>query len=310
MNDSYPVISVITATYNRSNVLRHTIESVQRQECPYSWEHIIVGDGCTDDTEAVVREFNDPRLSFFNLENSVGEQSGPNNEGFKRARGRYIAYLNHDDLWFPDHLSLAMKALIESDRDGVFCQGFILSPDQAVRLCGVSQDGSYHLNMSVPASLWVMKRETIESLNGWRPARDMVIVPSQDFLIRALKAGLHIRMVDVATAILIQSGSRKNCYVRRDEQEQADALQSMKTNPFFREYLLHKGLVRYEMLDRSIPIWPLFLRMSYNILKRMGQFLGITPVYMFSLLTFCRKGSRIRRLRRMRGLSENVLDEK
>lgn len=310
MNDECPDVSIITATYNRSNVLRHTIESVQRQQCPWSWELIIVGDACTDDTEAVVQGFKDPRISFFNMETSFGEQSGPNNEGFRRAKGRYIAYLNHDDLWFPDHLAQAVSHLIQTDCDGVFCQGFILFPDQTLRLCGVSQDGSYHPNISVPASLWLMKRETIERLNGWRPAGEMIIIPSQDFLLRAAGAGLHIRMVNAATAVLIQSGRRRNCYARRDEQEQAEALQRMKEDPFYREHLLHKGLVRHEMLDKSIPIWPLFRRLAHNSLKRLGRLLGINPALMIYLVTFRRKGSMIRRLRRRRGLSASVPGKK
>ncbi len=249
MNDLCPDISIITATYNRSNVLRYTIESVQRQQGPYSWELIIVGDACTDDTEAVVKGFKDPRISFFNMETSFGEQSGPNNEGFNRAKGRYIAYLNHDDLWFPDHLAQAMSHLIQSDCDGVFSQGILLLPNQTVRLCGVSGNGLYHDNMGVPASLWLMKRETIERLNGWRPAKDMILVPSQDLLVRSLKAGMSIRMVNAATAILIQSGRRKLCYAKRDEHEQAQAMQRMKTDPYYREFLLHHGLAGYERLD-------------------------------------------------------------
>jgi glycosyltransferase involved in cell wall biosynthesis len=66
------------------------------------WELIVVGDRCTDDTEVVVRGFPDPRIRFVNLERNFGEQSVPNNEGVRLAQGRFIAYLNHDDLWLPE----------------------------------------------------------------------------------------------------------------------------------------------------------------------------------------------------------------
>ena len=85
-----PLVSIILATYNRSPVLAHAIESVRRSTLT-DWELIVVGDGCTDDTAAVVASFDDPRVTFINLPRNVGEQSGPNNEGLRLARGRYIA---------------------------------------------------------------------------------------------------------------------------------------------------------------------------------------------------------------------------
>jgi glycosyltransferase involved in cell wall biosynthesis len=94
-----PAVSVVTATYNRSNVLRYAVESVLAQSFR-DWEIIVIGDACTDDTAAVVASYEDSRIRFTNLERNFGEQSGPNNAGFAISRGRYIAYLNHDDLWF------------------------------------------------------------------------------------------------------------------------------------------------------------------------------------------------------------------
>src|SRR5689334_3630760 len=88
-----PSVSIIIATYNRANVLRYAIESVRWQTCT-DWELWVVGDACTDDTEQVVRSFEDPRIHFLNLPKNVGDQSGPNNEGVRRSRGKFLAYLN------------------------------------------------------------------------------------------------------------------------------------------------------------------------------------------------------------------------
>jgi glycosyltransferase involved in cell wall biosynthesis len=82
-----PVVSVIMATYNRSNVLCYAIESVLWQTFK-EWELWIVGDACTDDTATVVASFKDKRIHFVNLPVNTGEQSGPNNEGVKRSTGR------------------------------------------------------------------------------------------------------------------------------------------------------------------------------------------------------------------------------
>ncbi|HEX7502350.1 MAG TPA: glycosyltransferase [Acidobacteriota bacterium] len=83
-----PLVSVVTATYNRSHVLSAAIASLRGQTLT-DWEQIIVGDACSDDTERVVAEFADPRLRFVNLEENIGEQSGPNNAGIRLAvKGR------------------------------------------------------------------------------------------------------------------------------------------------------------------------------------------------------------------------------
>src|SRR5262245_41215209 len=108
-----PAISVVTATFNRSHVLRLAIESVRRQTVS-DWELIVVGDACTDDTAAVVAGFGDERIRFVNLARNHGEQSVPNNAGTELANGRYLAYLNHDDLWFSDHLETLRTALDSS----------------------------------------------------------------------------------------------------------------------------------------------------------------------------------------------------
>jgi len=92
-----PKVSIVVATFNRSNVLRHTIASVIESTFG-DWEMIVVGDACTDDTESVVGSFGDSRISFVNLESNWGEQSKPNNEGFARSKGAFVAFLNHDDL--------------------------------------------------------------------------------------------------------------------------------------------------------------------------------------------------------------------
>jgi len=81
-----PRVSVIIATYNRSDVLRCAVATVQFQTLA-DWELIVVGDECTDETASVMREFKDPRIRFVNIPENLGEQSGPANRGFEIAQG-------------------------------------------------------------------------------------------------------------------------------------------------------------------------------------------------------------------------------
>lgn len=90
------------ATYNRSNVLPYSIASALNQTCS-NIEILVIGDGCTDDSEKVVNDMADDRVRWIGLPENCGHQSGPNNVGLSEARGKYIAYLGHDDLWLPHH---------------------------------------------------------------------------------------------------------------------------------------------------------------------------------------------------------------
>ncbi len=105
-----PLVTVIIPTYNWSTVLPFSVGSALGQTYR-NLEVLVVGDGCTDDSEAVVRAIDDPRVRWINLSENTGHQTGPNNEGLRQARGELIAYLGHDDLWLPHHLALLVGAL-------------------------------------------------------------------------------------------------------------------------------------------------------------------------------------------------------
>src|SRR5437773_8305304 len=114
-----PAVTVIIPTYNWSSVLPYSIGSALRQTFT-DFELLVVGDGCTDDSEAVVGRIGDSRVRWINLPTNTGHQSEPNNEGLRQARGQYIAYLGHDDLWLPHHLSCLVSAL-EQDAYLAYC---------------------------------------------------------------------------------------------------------------------------------------------------------------------------------------------
>ncbi len=127
MDPANPLVSVIVPTYNSSRTLRSAVASVLRQETG-DLELLVVGDGCTDDSAEVVAAVADGRARWVDLPANSGGPSRPRNEGLRLARGRLIAYLGHDDLWFPWHLSVLVAAIAERGADLVSSLGIYLEP--------------------------------------------------------------------------------------------------------------------------------------------------------------------------------------
>lgn len=106
--DATPLVTVVIPTYNWATVLPYSIASVLGQTMG-DFELLVIGDGCTDESGEVVRAIGDARVQWINLAANCGSQVGPNNEALRRARGTYMAYLGHDDLWLPRHLEYLVR---------------------------------------------------------------------------------------------------------------------------------------------------------------------------------------------------------
>jgi glycosyltransferase involved in cell wall biosynthesis len=108
------LISVVIPTYNRSNIISKTINSVINQTYA-NWECIVVDDFSTDDTEQVISRINEceQRVRYTVNKQSKGAQ-GARNTGIKEASGEWIAFLDSDDEWVPTKLELQMKVLAEN----------------------------------------------------------------------------------------------------------------------------------------------------------------------------------------------------
>jgi GT2 family glycosyltransferase len=191
-------VTVIIATYNRSALLRLAVESVLRQDFG-DFEVWVVGDGCTDDSQQVVAALGDPRVHWLNLSYNSGSQAAPNNAGLERARGTYVAYLGHDDLWFPWHLASLVDCIERTGADFAYPIIARIGPD------GV-RDASGPLWSTVNPSGWLHRREIVAQTGYWRPQeqinRQAVDV---DFLARMAAAGLKMAFCPRLTVVKFPS---------------------------------------------------------------------------------------------------------
>jgi glycosyltransferase involved in cell wall biosynthesis len=219
---SEPAASIIIATYNRPSVLRYSIASVLQSDFA-DWELIVVGDGCTDDTEEVVRAFADPRISFMNLPGNSGGQSAPNNAGLALARGRYIFFLNQDDMYFPDHLRRSVEFMDREGADLAWSPVLLLHqsgsetgpPDPSrdvVWLDGGVPAGTFDPGAFIIASSWVAKRQTCLAVGPWRSEEQTRLSPSQEWLFRAYQQGRRLAYHRHVSVLCIHAGSRRLSY--------------------------------------------------------------------------------------------------
>jgi glycosyltransferase involved in cell wall biosynthesis len=110
MKNESPLVTVIMPTYNQQKFLSRAINSLLRQTL-CNWELIIVNDGSTDNTQSVVEDFlEDGRIKYLTNASNKGIGNSINN-ALEIAKGKYIAYLPSDDIFFKDHLQSLYETL-------------------------------------------------------------------------------------------------------------------------------------------------------------------------------------------------------
>jgi glycosyltransferase involved in cell wall biosynthesis len=97
-----PKVSVVIPTYNRSKLLKKTLQSVLDQTYR-DYEILVVNNSSTDDTKEMIESFEDPRIRVLDIQNQ-GVIAKSRNLGMRNAQGEYIAFLDDDDLWLPEKL--------------------------------------------------------------------------------------------------------------------------------------------------------------------------------------------------------------
>lgn len=106
------LVSIIMPSYNTANYIAASIQSVLDQTYP-NWELLLVDDCSTDDTDAVVAPFlSDARIRYLKNEQNSGAAIS-RNRALREAKGRWIAFLDSDDLWYPTKLEAQLRFMQE-----------------------------------------------------------------------------------------------------------------------------------------------------------------------------------------------------
>jgi glycosyltransferase involved in cell wall biosynthesis len=231
-----PQVSVIVATYDWSSVLRHAVASVLAQTFT-DFELLVVGDACSDDSAAVVASFRDRRVRWHNLASNFGSQSGPNNAGLELARGRYVAYLGHDDLWLPEHLALLTRRLEATGADFAFTVSSLVLPDDGRWVSGLLDGPFGARDFVVPSSL-MHRHEAVARIGPWPDYREIALPPDVEWQQRAVAAGLRFAAVPRLTVVKFPSAVRRDSYLHRSDREQADWSRRLRDEPDLEQHEL------------------------------------------------------------------------
>lgn len=110
----YPLISIITPVYNAENYIRDCINSVQSQSYQ-NWELILVDDCSTDTSIEIINEYlNDNRIKLIKNSINLGAPYS-RNKGIESSKGDYVAFIDSDDIWDHNKLSIQLQGMLDKD---------------------------------------------------------------------------------------------------------------------------------------------------------------------------------------------------
>lgn len=232
-----PRVSVCIPSYNLASVIGETIRSVLAQTFQ-DWELLIEDDGSTDNSVAVIAEFQDPRIKFVASPQNIGQNATTNNL-VKRAAGEYICLLPADDLIDPTKLEKQVAYLDEHPECGICftrqrfidMQGNEMQPSNTAVFEPANMKRDMWRKRFLISNCFViascMYRRTIHYEVGYFD-ESLHLLADLDFYIRAVKDhDLHIIMEPLAT-MRIRDGANLSFPSVQNLEKQADEMQLIR----------------------------------------------------------------------------------
>lgn len=191
------LVSVMMPVHNAERYVAGAVESLQRQTHT-AWELLVVDDGSTDGTFQIVSEIQDRRISLARQANA-GEATA-RNRALEDARGEFLAFLDADDRFLPDHLSQSVDYLLaHPEDDAVYTDGYHIDEDgkRTSKLSSrrrgpftgdIFEEVVRASDVFGPPICVVLRRRLVEG-HGLAFDPKIVIGPDWDFFVRASEVG-------------------------------------------------------------------------------------------------------------------------
>lgn len=192
------LVSVVIPTFNHARFLRTSLGSVVNQTFS-DWEAIVVNNFSTDETEEVVRSFADPRITLVNFHNH-GIIAASRNEGIRRSRGTFVAFLDSDDHWYPNKLERCVTEL-SSDVDLVCHAEKWVGGNRPERVVeyGPAEKSSWKSLLldqnRISTSATVVRRSRLDEAGGFDESPDFVTAEDYELWMKLARAGCAFTFV-------------------------------------------------------------------------------------------------------------------
>lgn len=165
-----PIVSVIISTHNRAERLKKAIQSVLDQSFQ-DFEIVVVDDASTDNTETIVKLFDDERIVYKKREHNFGNDTKPKNEGFVLSKGKYVCFLDDDNTYRKDHLLILFNEIEKGGNDVVYGDRWIIDETgQITPRVGISSDFNPFVLMQqnyIDTGDALIKREAFKTVGGF-----------------------------------------------------------------------------------------------------------------------------------------------
>ena len=184
-----PIFSVVIPTYNRARELDEALKSVLSQTCT-SFEIIIVDNNSSDTTKPMVNSYNDPRITFTQVKNN-GVIGYSRNVGIQNTTAPLVAFLDDDDIWYPDKLEKVLEVWMKTPNIGLVCHDEYVSRDSKIvekLTYGPYQQDMYKALLlqgcKLSPSATVVHRHWLEQVGGFSEDPCLTSVEDYDLWLR------------------------------------------------------------------------------------------------------------------------------
>jgi glycosyltransferase involved in cell wall biosynthesis len=209
-NKHIPFFSVIVTCHNRAHILERALESLLKQEMK-DWECLIVNDGSSDSTDEIVQSWVNKDDRFRYLKHSHRGQALTKNAGILASSGLFITFLDSDDEYMPDHLSMRKAMLEEYPYVDLLHGGVTIVGDQFVPDMHDSSN-MIHLSDCIIGGTFVFSKSAILTLNGF----DNISYGDDTTLYeKAEQAGMNIARTDYPSYVYYRDMPDSLCNIKK-----------------------------------------------------------------------------------------------
>lgn len=161
-----PKVSIITSTYNGEKFIERAIKSVLWQTFK-DWEMIIVDDGSKDKTVEIVKNSikENPRIKLIELQENTGGPAIPRTIACKEGKGEYIAFLDQDDIFYPENLEKRVKYLDEHSEIDILTTMAWTFDEESKRIINYEHGGPVN---------FIVRKKVIEEAGYFKPEQNGV----------------------------------------------------------------------------------------------------------------------------------------